>query len=151
MLILVDADLGWWKTPSTFLDFQRRIVEELGLDSTRFIFAIAHTHAGPPLMQPDAAPLPGSEPLRQWMAQLIEATVDTVRQACQTMFPRHARLAYGTVFSGSHARLARSYHNGLLRPQSAIPLRLQSPGKTRSNTIVRSHHRPTGQAAWHAG
>lgn len=84
-LVLVDADLGWWKTPSTSAEFQRRVLEELSLDSAQFIFALSHTHAGPPLMQPDAS-LPGSELLQAWMARMVDTTVATVRKASQTMF-----------------------------------------------------------------
>jgi hypothetical protein len=83
-LVLVDADLGWWKTPNTFAEFQRRVLAELSLDSAQFIFALSHTHAGPPLMQPDDS-LPGSELLQEWMKALVDTTVDTVRKASQTM------------------------------------------------------------------
>ncbi len=85
-LILVDADLGWWKTPSTFHEFHQRVVTALALDPTRFIFALSHTHAGPPLMQPDPS-LPGSDLLRLWMDSLLETTIQTIRQACNSKFP----------------------------------------------------------------
>ncbi len=84
-LVFVDADLGWWKTPETFRRFQRRVLDELKLDSTRLIFALTHTHAGPPLMQVDPS-LPGSDLLQQWMDRLAESTIDAVRQARETMF-----------------------------------------------------------------
>ncbi len=84
-LVLVDADLGWWKTPSTFAEFQRRVLGELSLDSAHFLFALSHTHAGPPLMQPDDS-LPGSELLQEWMTKLVDTTIDTVRKASRTMF-----------------------------------------------------------------
>ena len=84
-LVLVDVDLGWWKTPSTFAEFQGRVLTELSLDSAQFIFALSHTHAGPPLMKPDDS-LPGSELLQAWMTRLVDTTVATVRKASQTMF-----------------------------------------------------------------
>lgn len=79
-LVLVDADLGWWKTPQTFQSFQQRLMEALSLQSDRLIFALSHTHAGPPLMEPDDS-LPGCDLLRVWMTDLFESTVATVRQA----------------------------------------------------------------------
>ncbi len=85
-LVLVDADLGWWKTPGTFSEFHRRVVTALSLDPTRFIFALSHTHAGPPLMQPDPS-LPGSDLLQAWMEELVETTIETIRQACASKFP----------------------------------------------------------------
>jgi hypothetical protein len=82
-LVLVDADLGWWKTPQTFQNFQGRLLEVLSLPSGNLIFALSHTHAGPPLMEPDDS-LPGSSLLRAWMEHLFESTVATVRQAIQS-------------------------------------------------------------------
>ena len=84
-LVFVDVDLGWWKTPSTFAEFQQRVLDELSLDPAQFIFALSHTHAGPPLMQPDDS-LPGSELLQAWMTRLVETTIATVRKASQSMF-----------------------------------------------------------------
>lgn len=85
-LVLVDADLGWWKTPSTFIDFQKRIQQALSLESVQLIFALTHTHAGPPLMQTDAS-LPGSQLLQAWMSDVVETTIATIRQACQNLSP----------------------------------------------------------------
>lgn len=84
-LVLIDADLGWWKTPETFNRFQNQVLEELKLDPTRLIFALTHTHAGPPLMQVDPS-LSGSDLLQQWMTTLATSTVDAVRQARRTLF-----------------------------------------------------------------
>lgn len=84
-LVFIDADLGWWKTPGTFSAFQRRLLDELKLDSARLIFALTHTHAGPPLMQVDAS-LPGGEKLQQWMQTLSRSAIDAVERARATMF-----------------------------------------------------------------
>ncbi|TWU17153.1 hypothetical protein Pla52o_54920 [Novipirellula galeiformis] len=84
-LVLIDADLGWWKTPETSIQFRRRLLETLSLDSAQLIFALTHTHAGPPLMQADDS-LPGSDLLRQWMDSLIESAIDVARQAMEAPF-----------------------------------------------------------------
>ena len=49
-LVFVDADLGWWRTPQTFHNFSNRLCETLSLDPASLMFALSHTHAGPPLM-----------------------------------------------------------------------------------------------------
>jgi len=49
-LVLVDADLGWWRRLELFKRFQERLLKELSLDSSRLIFALTHTHASAPLM-----------------------------------------------------------------------------------------------------
>ena len=79
-LVLVDADLGWWRPLDLFSRFQQRLLAELSLDSSRFIFALSHTHAAAPLMEPDPS-LAGSELLGPWMEQVYEATVSTIRTA----------------------------------------------------------------------
>jgi hypothetical protein len=79
-LVLIDADLGWWRPLDLFNGFQKRLLEELSLDSSHFIFALSHTHAAAPLMEPDPA-LAGSELLDPWMERVYQATVSTIRTA----------------------------------------------------------------------
>ncbi len=85
MLVFVDSDLGWWKTPQTFHHFQRRLLETLSIESANLIFALSHTHAGPPLMDADDC-LPGSDLHRTWMEHLFESTVDAIRQSMESQF-----------------------------------------------------------------
>jgi hypothetical protein len=79
-VVLVDADLGWWRPLDLFSRFQQRLLEELSLDSSRFIFALSHTHASAPLMEPDPS-LAGSELLGPWMEQVYQVTVSAIRTA----------------------------------------------------------------------
>lgn len=76
-LIFVDADLGWWKTPQTYQSFMSRLCTELQIDPQHMIFALSHTHSGPPLMEPDAS-LPGSSLLRDWQQDLLDKSVDAI-------------------------------------------------------------------------
>ena len=84
-LVLIDADLGWWKTPETFNSFHARILEELELSPEQLIFALSHTHAGPPLMEVDAS-LPGSDLLSRWLEDLYHHTLAAVREAIAGRF-----------------------------------------------------------------
>lgn len=79
-LVLIDADLGWWRGMDLFGRFQNRLLKELNLDSSRLIFALTHTHASAPLMDPDLS-LPGSELLEPWLESIYQATVSTVDRA----------------------------------------------------------------------
>jgi hypothetical protein len=81
-LVLIEADLGWWRPQDLFSRFQERLLEELSLESSRFIFALSHTHASAPLMEADAS-LPGSELLGPWMERVHEAAVSAVRRALE--------------------------------------------------------------------
>jgi hypothetical protein len=84
-LIFVDTDLGWWKSLQTFRDFQCRLHQSLEVDPANFIFALSHTHSGPPLMDADDS-LPGSGVHRTWIKQLFDTTVRAVRQALESQF-----------------------------------------------------------------
>ncbi|MBA4104589.1 MAG: alkaline ceramidase [Pirellula sp.] len=84
-LVLIDADLGWWKSPATFRSFQRRLLDELSAESANVIFALSHTHSAPPLMDADDS-LPGSALHRTWMEALFGATVNAVRESLDSQF-----------------------------------------------------------------
>jgi hypothetical protein len=84
-LVLIDADLGWWKTPETFHGFQSSLLKELSLQPSSLLFALTHTHAGPPLMEPDPS-LPGGQQLTSWLEEVQQATVTAVGQAMSSQF-----------------------------------------------------------------
>ncbi len=84
-LVLVDADLGWWRPLELFRRFQRRLLDELSLDSSQLVFALTHTHASAPLMDPDPS-LPGSDLVGPWMESIYQATRSSIRQAVTDSF-----------------------------------------------------------------
>lgn len=84
-LVLLDADLGWWKTPQTFHKFQTRLLEALSLRAENLIFALSHTHSGPPLMDSDPS-LAGNDLHQAWMKTLFESAVRVVQMAQNTTF-----------------------------------------------------------------
>lgn len=84
-LVLIDTDLGWWKTYQTFRNFQARLLDALSLPPENLIFALSHTHSAPPLMDIDDS-LPGSALHRAWMVKLFESALDTIRKALDSQF-----------------------------------------------------------------
>lgn len=84
-LVLVDADLGWWKSPDTARKFRAMILNEFSLPEANLIVALSHTHSGPPLMEPDED-LPGSDLLKSWKSELEAKAVDAIRQAMESQF-----------------------------------------------------------------
>lgn len=79
-LVLVDADLGFWTALDRFHRLRAQVLEELQLDSSRFIFAMTHTHASPHLCDV-AEGMAGGDLLEEWLALLAPATVRVVREA----------------------------------------------------------------------
>ncbi len=84
-LVLIDADLGWWRPLELFREFQQRLLDDLRIDSSRLIFALTHTHSSAPLMQPDPA-LEGSELVGPWLESIHLAADRAVRQALADSF-----------------------------------------------------------------
>lgn len=84
-LILVDVDLGWWKSPQTFKNFQLRLLQAISAEPANLIFALSHTHSAPPLMDADDS-LPGSALHRAWMEDVFESTVDAIRRSLDSQF-----------------------------------------------------------------
>ncbi len=84
-LVLVDADLGWWRPFSLFSDFQQRLLSEINLPAARLIFALTHTHASAPLMKSDPQ-LAGSEMQDPWLESVYQTSVATIRNALHDTF-----------------------------------------------------------------
>lgn len=85
-VVLVDVDLGWWRTLNTFHDFRAKILSEFSLPEDRFIFALSHTHAAVTLSEsmPDA---PGTHLVAPYLESVLAAAIDAVRGALQTAVP----------------------------------------------------------------
>ena len=86
-VVLVDADLGWWRSVESERDFRRRLIDHLGLEEARFLFALTHTHSAPPLTDEVEPGWPGGELLEPYREQVWEATVDAVKRAIAAICP----------------------------------------------------------------
>jgi hypothetical protein len=86
-LVIVDADLGWWRNLELERRFRRSILEELKLDESRFLFALAHTHAAPPLTDQVEQEWEGGEMLVPYLEQVREATIDAASRAIESARP----------------------------------------------------------------
>ncbi|MEZ6091343.1 MAG: hypothetical protein R3C05_25665 [Pirellulaceae bacterium] len=84
-LLLIDADLGWWRPIELFESFRQRLLKDLSLRESQLIFAITHTHSAAPLMKGDAE-LPGSEMLEPWLGKVYDAIVSSVGEARRQTF-----------------------------------------------------------------
>ena len=52
-LVLLDTDLGWWASLSYERGFRGRVRAAVGLAEDRLLSCLSHTHAAPPLSQPE--------------------------------------------------------------------------------------------------
>ena len=79
-LVMVDADLGWWHSQELFREFQGKILKAFSLQPSELLIALSHTHAAPPLRRLDE-PLAGAELLDEWLEQVSERMISTIRNA----------------------------------------------------------------------
>lgn len=79
-LILIDADLSWWKSLDAFNDLKTRILDEFSVESSKLIFAVAHTHASPPLIDRNDH-LPDAGLYETWMEHLLSSTITAIKEA----------------------------------------------------------------------
>lgn len=86
-LVLVDADLGWWRSPETERAFRGSLLDALGLDEARLIFALTHTHAAPPLTDRIEPGWEGGALLAPYLEQVRTATLDAIRGALAGLRP----------------------------------------------------------------
>lgn len=94
-LVLVDADLGWWRSVETEREFRRRLLEALGLDEARFLFALSHTHAAPPLTDRIEPGWEGGDLLAPYLGDVWQATVDAAGDAIASLRPGLIEWRYG--------------------------------------------------------
>ncbi|MCE7062190.1 neutral/alkaline non-lysosomal ceramidase N-terminal domain-containing protein [Dyadobacter sp. CY343] len=79
-LVIVAADLGWWKSAEDERFVRGKILNALSLDAGRLMFCLSHTHAGPSLCRDDAART-GGDLIAPYLDQVINSTILTVNEA----------------------------------------------------------------------
>jgi hypothetical protein len=79
-LILIGADLGWWKSTEDEHLLRSGILSDLDLPETHLMFCLSHTHAGPSLFREDAAK-PGGDLIDPYLLKIRESAVSAVRRA----------------------------------------------------------------------
>ncbi|QDT53427.1 hypothetical protein Pan44_14440 [Caulifigura coniformis] len=155
-LVLVDADLGFWTALDRFQRLRTRVLEELSLDSSRFIFAMTHTHASPHLCDPLEG-MAGGELLEQWIGELAPATIQVIREALASEQPSTLDWHWGRCQLAStrdltdpapgSSRKICGYDPGVPADQTLLLGRVCDPeGRTRA-TIVNYACHPT-TLAW---
>jgi hypothetical protein len=71
-LVLISADLGWWKSDDE-QEFRQAVLDGLSLSSPQLMVCLTHTHSGPSLSTENAAKTGG---------HLIAPYLEHVRKAC---------------------------------------------------------------------
>jgi hypothetical protein len=93
-MILIAADLGWWKSAVEERAVRQGVLDALGLDEARLMICLSHTHAAPVLCLEDAD-RPGGQFIAPYLEHLREALIRAARQALASRQPAVLTWSYG--------------------------------------------------------
>lgn len=79
-LVLISADMGWWKSAADERELRTAILGAFQLPSSNMMFCLSHTHAGPALFSEDAAK-PGGEYIIPYLKLIQEKAISAVEKA----------------------------------------------------------------------
>ncbi len=89
-LVLVAADIGWWKNPDDETLVRKGVLDVVGGDVRRVLVNLSHTHAGPSGSLGD-----GDEPSARYLETLQSAAAEAAREAIATAVPATLSSAVG--------------------------------------------------------
>jgi len=93
-LVLVALDAGWWQDGADEAHVRSGVLEALGLDPSRVMINLSHTHAGPPLVS-ENVDRPGGEFVGPYLESLRTAIADVARRALAAEVDGELRWAQG--------------------------------------------------------
>lgn len=85
-MVLIAADLGWWRSKECEWRVRGPILKALELDPARLIFNLSHTHSGPSVSF-GCADLPGGHLIAGYVDQVVSAAIEAIREALKTAQP----------------------------------------------------------------
>ena len=93
-LILIAADLGWWRNYREELSFRSELLQSLKVEPGQLMFCLSHTHAGPVLSCEEALK-PGGEYIIPYLKNIHDSVVNAVNKALASAVPSTLTWHYG--------------------------------------------------------
>lgn len=82
-LVLISADLGWWKSSEDEKFLRDKILKILSLEPPQLMFCLSHTHAGPSICREDASK-PGGQFIGPYLDHIQERAIKAAQSALST-------------------------------------------------------------------
>lgn len=82
-LLLISADLGWWKSAADERQLREGILNALSLQPFQLMFCLTHTHAGPSTFTEDENK-PGGHLIAPYLEHVRQAAIKAAKNALQT-------------------------------------------------------------------
>lgn len=109
-LVLIGADLGWWKNSAGELIFRNKILKFLNLEPSNLMFCLSHTHAGPSICRDDVSNT-GGELIEPYLDFVVNTTVEVAKKAILTASMSTLTWAYGKCNLASNRDLPQPDKN----------------------------------------
>ncbi len=93
-LILIAADLGWWKSMDNEWSLRGRLLKALDTEESNLMFCLSHTHAGPSICTGDVNKDEVYK-IEEYLSFIVEKAVDAVKHAKSVAMPACLSWAYG--------------------------------------------------------
>jgi hypothetical protein len=93
-LLLISADLGWWRTQEDEWYVRKAILDAASLQPEQLTFALTHTHSGPSICREDADK-PGGHLIAPYLEQLRDAAITAAKAAIYYAEPATLSWRYG--------------------------------------------------------
>ena len=153
-LVLIGADLGWWKNAEYEQVFRGQILAALDLPAPSLMFCLSHTHAGPGIC-PDDKHKPGGAFINPYLDHLIESSILAIREALQNSQRAILTWQYGECnlsvnrdFPDPEAdRILTGYHPGVPADNTLLVGRITTESGKITGTIINYACHPT-TLAW---
>lgn len=105
-LVLIAADLGWWKNAEDERMLRNKLLNVLALDASQLMFCLSHTHAGPSICSDDASS-PGGEYIQPYLDLILKSAVSAAKDAMSTAVVATLTWHYGKCALATNRDLAR--------------------------------------------
>lgn len=112
-LILIGADLGWWRNADDEKNLRLQLLEALGLDESQLMFCLSHTHAGPTICS-DYRNEPGGDLILPYLEHVLQQAIIASKNAMARAQPATLDWRYGKCTLATNRDLAQREKNRLI-------------------------------------
>ncbi len=126
-LLLIAADLGWWKSLADEQQVRGAVLTATGLPPSHVLLSLSHTHAGPNLYREDATK-PGGELIAPYLDALGARLAAAARTALAARRPARLSWRYG--------RCSLAQNRDLPHPTEPRYLVGWNPGEPADDTLL---------------
>ena len=125
-LVLISADLGWWKNSNDWL-LRSSLLQSLKIGPEQLMFCCSHTHSGPVLSRDDTPDI-GKELLDNYLLLLRDQSVHAVQNAMESAGPAILTWHYGNCSLATNRDLPDVKNNRFVVGFN--------PGKSADDTVL---------------